>query len=175
MNWRVFTYRMAADQSRHRVGVWRELRRIGAVSLQQGTWAIPQGKVFDEGLQRALELVERGGGRPLVLDVVPSENADTTLQQLFGADREDEWSEFCAECDKCEAELQSEIDKKKFTHAELDEEEHNVERLRRWHREIEAKDLFGSPSAMRAGQRLKECGELLDRFAEQVFEAGERD
>ena len=143
------------------------------MSLQQGTWAVPCGPMFDGGLSRAVEMVERGGGRPLVLDVVPSEEARQTLEQLFGAEREDEWSEFCAECDKCEAELRSEIEKGKFTLAELDEEEHNVERLRRWYRAIEAKDLFGSPSAVRAGQRLKECGELLDHFAERVFRAGE--
>src|SRR5437773_9984979 len=35
MPWRVITYRL-------RVAVWRELRRLGAVTLQQGTWAVPE-------------------------------------------------------------------------------------------------------------------------------------
>src|SRR5215831_17921439 len=37
VSWRVITYRLPAEPSRHRVAVWRELRRLGAVSLQQGT------------------------------------------------------------------------------------------------------------------------------------------
>jgi hypothetical protein len=36
MAWRVITYRLLAEPSRHRVAVWRELRRLGAVPLQQG-------------------------------------------------------------------------------------------------------------------------------------------
>jgi hypothetical protein len=31
VHWRVVTYRLAAEASRHRVAVWRELRRAGAV------------------------------------------------------------------------------------------------------------------------------------------------
>jgi hypothetical protein len=174
MAWRILTYRLTAEESRHRVGVWRELRRVGAVALQQATWAIPSGDGFDEGVARAVELVERGGGRPLLFEVTPSETATAVLEELFTAEREAEWVEFVSECGKCEAELRSEFDKQKFTLAELDEEEQNVDRLRRWYRELRAKDLYGAPTAPAAEQRLKECAELLEEFAERVFEARER-
>jgi hypothetical protein len=174
MAWQLFTYRLTAEQSKHRVGVWRELRRVGAVALQAGTWAIPPGDGFDEGLNRAVAMVERGGGRPLLFDVVPAEETSALLEELFTAEREAEWVEFISECSKAKTELQGEIEKRKFTLAELDEEEHNVDRLRRWSRELRAKDLFGAPSAVIAEQRLKECAELLEVFAERVFEARER-
>ena len=174
MAWRLLTYRLTAEQSKHRVGVWRELRRVGAVALQAGTWAIPPGDGFDEGVDRAMALVERGGGRPLLFDVVPAEVTAAALEELFTAEREAEWAEFISECGKAEIELHGEIDKEKFTLAELEEEEHNVDRLRRWSRELRAKDLFGAPSAVLGEQRLKECVELLEDFAERVFEARER-
>jgi hypothetical protein len=174
MAWRILTYRLTADQSKHRVGVWRELRRVGAVALQSATWAIPPGDGFDDGVARAVALVERGGGRPLLFDVTPSEQTAVVLEELFTAEREAEWVEFLSECDKAEAELHREVEKEKFTLAELDEEEQNLDRLRRWHRELRAKDLFGAPSAGRGEQRLKECAELLESFAERVFEARER-
>jgi len=174
MSWRILTYRLTAEQSKHRVGVWRELRRVGAVALQQATWAIPPGDGFDEGVARAVALVERGGGRPLLFDVVPDEVTAAVLEELFTAEREAEWAEFLSECNKADTELRSEIDKEKFTLAELDEEEQNVDRLRRWYRELRAKDLFGAPSAARGELRLKECAELLEEFAERVFEARER-
>ena len=67
------------------------------------------------------------------------------MEELFTAEREAEWVEFLSECDKAEAELHREVEKQKFTLAELAEEEQNVDRLRRWYRELRAKDLFGAP------------------------------
>ena len=71
-------------------------------------------------------------------------------------------------------ELAHEVAIEKFTLAELDEEEQNLDRLRRWYRELRTRDLFGAPSAARAEQRLKACVESLEQFAEQVYEARER-
>jgi hypothetical protein len=174
MRWRIVTYRLAAEQSRHRVAIWRELRRVGAVALQSATWAIPTGDPFDEGLAKAVALVERGDGHALVLEVAPLEDNVAALEHLYTDEREAEWVEFCSECDKAEAELHGEFEKEKFTLAELDEEEQNLERLRRWYRELRAKDLFGAPSATSAERQLKGCAELLEDFAERVYEARQR-
>ena len=38
--------KVPADPSRHRVAVWRELRKVGALSLGQGIWAVPEVPVF---------------------------------------------------------------------------------------------------------------------------------
>lgn len=171
MAWRILTYRLAGDQSRHRVAVWRELRRVGAVALQSATWAIPIGDRFDDGLERAISLVRRSGGQALCFDVTASDDVVGTLEALYTTEREAEWIEFSSECDKAEAELRREFATEKFTPAELDEEEHNIERLRRWYRELRSKDLFVAPSATHAEQRLKDCDELLEDFAERVYEA----
>jgi hypothetical protein len=171
VTWRILTYRLTAEESKHRVAVWRELRRVGAVALQQATWAVPGGDGFDDGVARAMELVERGGGRPLLFEVTPSEDAAAVLEELFTAEREAEWVEFVSECAKCETELRGEFDKQKFTLAELDEEEQNLDRLRRWYRDLRAKDVYGGPTAPAAEQTLKQCAELLEEFAERVFEA----
>ncbi|GAC1532261.1 MAG: hypothetical protein NVS3B12_09700 [Acidimicrobiales bacterium] len=174
MPWRVFIYRLPPEPSRHRVAVWRELRRVGAVALQQATWAVPGGVEFDEALDRAVALVDRAEGNALVLELSPSEPGLRRLEDLFTAEREAAWGEFIAECAKAVAEIEKEVRIKKFTLAELDEEEHNVERLRRWYRELRAKDLFGAPSAEIAESQLKVCGEALEDFGERVFEARER-
>ena len=79
-----------------------------------------------------------------------------------------------ADCAKYDTEIASEIAKKKFTLAELDEEEQSLDRLRRWYREIRSRDVFGAPSQDLAERRLKECAEVLDDFATQVYEARER-
>ena len=170
MGWRVFTYRLSGDQSRHRVAVWRELRRVGAVALQSATWAVPTGDRFNEGLERATALVKRSGGQALCFEVAASEDTLATVQALYTAEREAEWVEFCSECDKAEAELHREIEKEKFILAELDEEEQNLDRLRRWYGELRAKDLFGAASAGQGERRLTEVSELLEEFALRVYE-----
>lgn len=171
--WRLIVYRLPAEPSRHRVAVWRHLRKLGAVSLQQATWAVPRGAPFDQGLDRTLEIVDGAGGSAMVFDVSPDDSSSRLLQIQFTADREAEFVEFLAECAKFDVEIDHEIEIQKFTLAELDEEEHNFDRLRRWYRDLRKRALYGAPSADAAGERLRECSVHLEVFAAQVYSARE--
>jgi hypothetical protein len=174
VSWKLITYRLPAEPSRHRVAVWRELRRLGAVALQQGTWAVPDGEPFDAGFAQVVQTIRTAGGEPVVLAVAEEEASTAQLEALFTAQREAEWAEFLSDCGKYENELAGEVAKGKLTLAELDEEEHSLDRLRRWYRAIRARDLFGAPGAEGAERRLKECADALEAFAEQVYQARER-
>jgi hypothetical protein len=170
--WLVLVVRVPADPSRHRVAVWRELRRAGAVLMGQGVWAVPDAPVFADGIARTVELAERGDGEVTVLTAAGRTEPDAArLEALFTADRDDEWAEFVAECAKFDAEIDHEIRIGKFTMAELEEEEHSLERLRRWHRELAARDVFGAPAAAEADQQIKHCTERLVDYTERVFAA----
>ena len=174
MPWQIITYRLPKEPSRHRVAVWRELRRLGAISLQQGTWALPTGEGFDEGFAQVIRTIDIAGGQPVTLMVADDDHSVAQLEGLFSEQRDLEWQEFLADCDKYEAELSGEIEKGKFTLAELDEEEESLERLRRWYRAIRGRDLYGAPSAPAAERRLKECSEALESYAELVYQAREQ-
>ena len=174
MPWRVLTFRLPAEPSRHRVAVWRDLRRLGAVPLQQGTWAAPDGDPFDAGFAQVIESITTAGGQPIVLTVADDEANAGQLEALFTEQREAEWTEFLADCGKYETELADEIAKGKLTLAELDEEEQSLDRLRRWYRAIKTRDLYGAPSAATADRRLKDCAAALERFADRVYQARER-
>ncbi|MFC9500640.1 MULTISPECIES: Chromate resistance protein ChrB [unclassified Streptomyces] len=170
--WVVLVLRLPSQPSRHRVAVWRELRRVGALSLGQGVWAVPEVPVFADGVQRALELTERANGEALVLRASGREADDAArFQALFTAAREEDWAEFVADCGKYEAEIDKEIRTAKFTLAELEEEEQSLERLRRWHRDLKARDVFGAPGAAAAEQRLAECTRRCEDYTERVFTA----
>jgi ChrB-like protein len=123
----------------------RSRRRLGAVALQQGTWALAE--------------EEASAAQP---------------ETAFTEQREAEWGEFLSDCGKFEHELSGEVAKDQLTLAELDEEEQSLDRLRRWYRTIRARDLSGAPSTPVAERRLKECGEALEAFAERVYQARER-
>jgi hypothetical protein len=172
MEWWIVTYRVPSEPSRHRVAVWRELRRAGAVSLQQAAWALPVGPQFDPALARATALVERAEGEIFVFAGRPDDATAGRLERTFTDAREAEWAEFLSECGKFEVEIDKEVSISKFTYAELDEEEQSLERLRRWYREIRSRDVLHAPSAPAAEVRLKECAEILERYAAQVYERG---
>jgi flagellar biosynthesis regulator FlaF len=172
LRWTVLVVRLPADPSRHRVAVWRELRRVGALMLGQGVWAVPATPVFTSSLERAVSLAERGDGEVVLLEAAGRDEANAArLEGLFTAARQAEWTEFVADCGKYEAELDKEIRTAKFTLAELDEEEQSLDRLRRWYRDIKVRDLFGAPAAAEAEQRLKHCAERLEDYADRVYQA----
>ncbi|HWD06802.1 MAG TPA: Chromate resistance protein ChrB [Amycolatopsis sp.] len=170
--WLVLVVRVPAEPSRHRVAVWRELKRVGALSLGQGTWAVPDVAGFSGGVTRAVELAERGEGEVVLLDAAGHSERDATrMAALFTDEREDEWGEFLADCAKFDAEIDKEVRNRKFTMAELEEEEQSLERLRRWYLALKARDVFGAPSAEEAEQRLKHCTTRLAEYTDQVFRA----
>jgi vacuolar-type H+-ATPase subunit I/STV1 len=172
MRWIVLLFRVPAEPSRHRVAVWRELRRTGAVSLGQSAWLAPSAPAFTDGIARAVQLVEAAGGEAVVLDAGGRQPGDAErLAEVDTAAREAEWVEFVSECGKYLAEIDKEITKAKLTLAELDEEEQSLERLRRWHRELRLRDVLGAPSAAGADRRLKECEAKLEDYTQRVFRA----
>ncbi len=85
--------------------------------------------------------------------------------------RRAEWGEFVSECGKCLVELDKEIRNERFTLAELDEEEQNVDRLRRWHRELRSRDVFDSVEVDAIQSELDACAAALERFTGLVYQA----
>jgi vacuolar-type H+-ATPase subunit I/STV1 len=172
MRWVVLLARVAAEPSRHRVAVWRELRRLGAVAIGQSVWALPDHPAATSGLGRIAELVDRGDGELTVLEATGRDQASRErLERLYVEARAAEWTEFRAECARYLAEIDKEVGKGKLIVAELEEEEQSLERLRRWHHELRARDMLATPAAHPADQDLKACAAKLEDYTTQVFQA----
>lgn len=172
LRWLLAVVQVPSEPSRHRVAVWRELRRSGAALVAQGTWAMPATDAYREALERAMTLAAEGGGRVAVFDAEPRDDiASRLLVDTFAAARVDEWREFNADCGKFTDEIDHEIAKSKFTFAELEEEEQSLDRLRRWHRDLKKRDILSLPDAQVAAGRLKDAEKALEGYAERVYEA----
>lgn len=170
IRWVLVLIQLPSEPSRHRVAVWRELRKAGAVPVSPGTWALPAGPTFQPALDRAGELTRNGAGTFAVIDASPRDDASTNLiRDAFAAARLDEWTEFVADCGKFEAEIAHEIAKAKFTFGELEEEEQSLDRLRRWFRDLKKRDVLALPEATAAEEHLRTCESVLDAYAEQVY------
>jgi hypothetical protein len=168
--WVLVLVQLPKEPSRHRVAVWRELRKGGAVPVSPGTWALPAGAAFQPTLDRAAELCATGGGTFAVIDAAPRDEASTALiRDAFIAARTDEWAEFEADCGKFEDEIAREHAKQKYTFGELEEEEQSLDRLRRWYRDLKKRDALQLPAALSADSRLQHCADILDEYAEKVY------
>ena len=172
VGWMVLILRLPSEPSRHRVAVWRELRRVGAIQLGQGSWALPAAPAFADVVDKIVELVNHNAGEVLALtSSAANEPTAAKIRGLYDDARRAEWTEFESECAKCLAELEREIRNEKFTLAELDEEEQNVDQLRRWHRELRSRDLFDSIPVDETQRQLDACATALDRFTTLVYTA----
>jgi hypothetical protein len=172
--WLILISRVPAEPSRHRVAVWRELRKAGAVPISSGAWALPLDPKFDPAIARVAHLCEKGGGTLAVLATQPRDaTSGAMLPELFEAARRDEWKEFIADCGKFLDEIEREISKQKFTFGELEEEEQSLERLQRWTIELEKRQLPGVADADAAAARvaLDGCVESLNHYAGLVYDA----
>lgn len=170
--WLVLLPRVAAEPARHRMALWRELRRSGAVLLGQGVWAVPDLPAVQALVDRLAEMVDAAAGTLLVLSASGHAGQDSDrLEQLYREARELEWVEFHADCGKYLEELDREERIGKYTLAELEEEEQSLDRLRRWYRELRSRDLLGIPASIDSATDLKLCEERFEVYAEHVYTA----
>jgi len=137
------------------VSVWREVRRSGALQLQKSVVAFPDTEEFRTALARVRAAVSAVEGTALVMRAEPLEGDDeAALIAAWNEAREAEYTELASECDKLVAEIDKEFAKEKFTLAELDEEEAELEKLASWHARIRARDVHGSDGAGEAEAAL---------------------
>jgi hypothetical protein len=154
------------------VATWRELRRGGALQIGQGVWAMPDVPVFADGVARVVQLAHRGGGEVLTLSAAGRDRSESArLQDMFTAERATEWTGFMSGCVEFDAQIDTAIANGELTLAALAEQEDRLARLRRWHRDIKARDVFGAPVAAHAHVRLERCAGRLADYAEQVYRA----
>lgn len=171
MQWLLVTYRLPGGSSSSRVAVWREVRRSGALQLQQSVVAFPDDATFSRAVDRLRALVSELEGETLAVRAEPLATADgTRLLDAWNAAREAEYVELASECGKFLAEIDHEFEIEKFTLAELDEEESALDRLQKWHDRIASRDLHDAPGSEDANVALERARDALDRYSTAVFE-----
>jgi vacuolar-type H+-ATPase subunit I/STV1 len=151
--------------------VWREVRRSGALQLQQSLIAFPDSEPFAKAVARIRAAVDEVGGSTVAVRAEPLDAGDEArLRSAWNEARSDEYGELIAECEKLVGEIDKEFDKQKFTLAELDEEEAELDKLKRWHARIQGRDVCGCDQADEAEDALRRASEALARYTTAVFD-----
>jgi hypothetical protein len=172
--WLLLTYKVPPEPARKRIALWRKIKGLGAVYLQNGICVLPK---TDEHLRR-LKMIEneiaRMAGEAVLLETAALDQAQQQkVLARFNADRNEAYQEFIERCEGFEAEIARETAAGKLTFAELEENDEDLKKLRTWFDKIRKLDFHGASLAGEAAKRLAGCATLLDGFSRQVFEAQE--
>jgi hypothetical protein len=169
--WLLLIYRLPGDAASARTTIWREVRRLGVLSLQHAVCLLPLSESNRVAYERIARRIEEYGGEASILETAsPGDAWHEKMVACFNAARDEEYEEVVDETERYREEIERERRKGKFTFAELEDEESNLERLHRYLAQVEARDAFGAEGRSRAAAEVERCAEVLEAFAQEIYE-----
>ncbi|WIV59149.1 Chromate resistance protein ChrB [Amycolatopsis nalaikhensis] len=167
-SWLVLIYRVPPEPSRLRAAVWRRLKGLGAIYLQNSAAALPAGAAAERALRKLRhEIVEMGGTGVLLSSVALAGGPDVVA--AFQAARDDEYEEIIDKCRDFLAEIDKETAAEHYTYAELEENEEDLVKLRNWFAKISERDVLDAPGRPATVQALERCEKALETYAATVY------
>lgn len=170
--WLLLTYKMPPEPAAKRIAVWRRLKGMGAVYLQNGVCLLPRTDDHVRRLKMLENDIAAATGDCVILETVGLDRSqEDKVIARFKADRDDAYEEFIDKCDDFEREVAKEVTAQHFTYAELEENDVDLKKLQDWLGKIGKLDFYGASRAAEAAARLKGCEAVLDDYARRVFDA----
>lgn len=171
ITWLALIYRIPSEPTRLRAAVWRRLKNLGAVYLQNSVAAAPRTPHSERTLRTLRkEIVETMGGKAYLIST-SSIIGDAELVELYNAARDDEYEEILDKCHDFHVGLAKEVAEKHFTYGELEENEEDLAKLQGWYEKVRIRDVLGAVRAMEVAVALGQCAKAQEDFAAQVYEA----
>ena len=166
--WLVLVYRIPSEPTRLRSGVWRKLKSLGAIYLQNSAAALPASLGAERALRRLRSEILAMPGTAVLLScsVLAGEQE---VRAAFQAARDDEYEEIIDKCQDFMDQVQKEYVADHFTYAELEENEVDLVKLRSWLARVRDRDVFGAAKRQAAERDLGRCEEELERYAARVY------
>jgi hypothetical protein len=167
----LLVYRMPAKPTAGRVAVWRQLKKAGAIYLQQSVCVFPENSRVRSELAPILKRIDTANGEYHLLPLrqPPPAEVDKLVTQF-----QDQTSKHYQEIiENCEVNFTKEIEfetfRQNFTYEEAEEIRAEFEKIVLWYERVRARDWFGSPNRASAEEWLHECERMLETFEERVY------
>jgi hypothetical protein len=149
MRWVLLVYRIPREPSRHRVAVWRKLRDLGALYLQDGVAALPEDAVTREQMEWLQLRVREAGGEATLWEGRPGTVAEEAeLVETFRSSREKAYRTIMAGAERLRRKAQ-------MGGSVLEQ----LAKLERGFRAERRRDYFRSPLRLQAAEALKAARE----------------
>lgn len=169
--WVLLVYRVPSEPSNNRVSVWRELKRLGVLYLQQCVCIVPDFVECVQGVQAVTARIEALHG---TYDVFRVRDVDAAEQERlltgFRGLSAKEYAEIVEECQtKFKKEIEFERFRQNFTYEEAEEIREDLEKIRRWFLRVTERDWFDAGMREQVAAELEQCEHLLEDFEQEVY------
>jgi hypothetical protein len=171
LSWRVLIYRVPTEPASKRVAVWRDLKRLGALYLQQCACIFPDIPGLTDEVQQVADKIPALGGETFLLEVPRLKPEDEArIVEAFRVQRANEYAEIIEECEtKFVKEIEFEHFRQNYSFEEAEEIEQDLDKIRRWFDRVRERDWFKAERRDEVEMWLERCRELLARFEEEVY------
>ena len=166
--WLLLIYRVPPEPTRLRSTVWRRIKSLGAIYLQNSVAALPASPAAERSLRRLRrEITDMSGTAMLMSAAVIAGEAE--VRGAFQTARNDEYEEIVDKCEDFLRQVQKEYDENHFTYAELEENEVDLVKLKNWLAKIIERDVFGADGRPATERALESCEQSLEAYAARVY------
>jgi hypothetical protein len=170
--WLVISVSTAGAAATLRVQVWRKLRSLGALYLQQSVCLLPARGEVVRDVRRLADRIHHQGGTARILRMSFADPADehAVIAELNAA-RDAEYGEVLERLPALRQELAEETARGRLTYAEVEESEADLDRFRTWLAKIAARDYFTAPGGQAARDAVEDAAGELAAFEEAALHA----
>lgn len=169
--WSLLVYRVPTEPASRRVAIWRDLKRLGALYLQQCVCILPRLDPVQEELGRIVAKIPALGGECTRFDIPTLPPADEgKIIASFRTLRDKEYAEIAEECEtKFVKEIEFEHFRQNYTFEEAEEIGQDLEKIRRWFARVVERDWFAADGRGAVEAWIERCQVLLDAFEQEVY------
>jgi hypothetical protein len=166
--WLLLIYRVPPEPTRLRSTVWRRIKSLGAIYLQNSVAALPASQANERSFRKLRrEIVDMAGTAVLLSSSVLIGESD--VRGSFQTARNDEYEEIVDKCEDFLGQVQKEYDQNHFTYAELEENEVDLVKLKNWFAKIIERDVFGASGRPACESAIERCEASLEAYAARVY------
>ncbi|NKQ55636.1 hypothetical protein HFP15_22390 [Amycolatopsis sp. K13G38] len=170
--WSLISVSTAGGAGTLRVQVWRKLRSLGALYLQQSVCLLPARPEVVKEVRRLADRIRHQGGTARVLSMAFTDPAEEqAVIAEFNDARDAEYAEVLERLPELRQELAAEEARGNATYAEVEESEADLERFRAWMSKIAARDYFTAPGGQAARDAIEQAAAELAAFEEAALHA----
>lgn len=168
--WLLLIYRVPQEPPGRRTYVWRQLKQLGAVYLQQAAAILPDQPELQAALKAlATRIREYGGDVSLLETASPSAEWEQQLMARFNEARDAEYNEVVENVERFEDEIRREERKGRFRFAQLEDLEADCHKLSQWQERIARRDCFSAAGKADAADALERARVALEGFTTAVY------
>jgi hypothetical protein len=166
--WLLLIYRVPPEPTRLRSTVWRRIKSLGAIYLQNSVAALPASPANERSLRKLRrEIVDMSG--TAILLAAGALAGEAEVRGAFVTARNEEYAEIIDKCEDFLRQVQKEYDENHFTYAELEENEEDLVKLKNWFAKIVDRDVFRADRRPATERSLETCEQSLEAYAARVY------